>query len=96
MIAEISGQDGQTMKRSLLLWGFLLTVGGFLVFRLWILAYFPESVTYFRAGRPQEFWQGLTGAQKILITGMELPTFAGIVLMVIGVVRLATRKRTAV
>jgi|HubBroStandDraft_1064217.scaffolds.fasta_scaffold113626_1 hypothetical protein len=81
------------MNRSLLIWGLLLTVGGWLLFRFGIMTFYPEAVSLARAGNLAQFWAGLTVAQKLFITGMEIPVFAGIVLVFVGLVRLATRKK---
>jgi len=81
------------MKRSLLLWGLLLTVGGFLLFRFGITSLYPEAVEYARAGNLQQFWNGLTVAQKLSTTAMEVPFFAAVVLIFVALVRLPTRKQ---
>jgi hypothetical protein len=82
------------MKRSLLIWGLLLTVGGFLLFRFGIIGLYPESVEYARAGNLTQFWNGLTVAQKLSITAMEVPFFAGLVLILVGLVRLVRGKKS--
>jgi hypothetical protein len=82
------------MKRSLLIWGLLLTVGGWLLFRFGIMTFYPEAVSSARAGNLGQFWAGLTIAQKFFITGMEIPVFTGIVLVVVALVRLVTGKKS--
>jgi hypothetical protein len=82
------------MKRSLLIWGLLLTVGGYLLFRFGIPSLYPGAVEYARAGNLQQFWIGLTVAQKLSITAMEVPFFAGVVLIFVALVRLLTRKQS--
>ena len=82
------------MKRSLLLWGLLLTVGGFLLFRFRITSLYPGAVEYAREGNLQQFWNGLTVAQKLSITAMEVPFFAGLVLILVGLVRLVRGKKS--
>jgi hypothetical protein len=82
------------MKRSLVVWGLLLTVGGFLLFRFGITSLYPQAVEDARAGNLQQFWHGLTVAQKLFITAMELPCFAGVVLVFVGLIRLVTRKKS--
>jgi uncharacterized membrane protein len=80
------------MKRSLILWGFLLVVAGFLLFRFGITTFYPESVQYARAGALNQFWHNLTVAQKLFIAAMELPFFAGILLVFAGFIQLLNRK----
>ena len=81
------------MKRSLVVWGILLTVAGFLLFRFGVIGLYPGAEEYAREGNLQQFWNGLTVAQKLFITAMEAPFFAGIVLVFVGLVQLVTRKR---
>jgi uncharacterized membrane protein len=83
------------MKRPLWVWGLLLTVVGFLLFRLGILRLYPESVRYAQVGNLGGYWAGLTAGQKLFITGMEIPFLAGIVLLFVGLVKLATGKRSS-
>ncbi len=80
------------MKRRFLIWGLVLTVGGLLLFRFGTLRFYPEAVRYAQAGNLRQFWDGLTVGQKLLITGMEIPFFAGLVLLFVGLVLLIARK----
>jgi uncharacterized membrane protein len=86
-------QGANTVKRYMVIWGLFLIAAGFLLFRLVMLNIYPESMAYMRAGNPRQFWDGLSVAQKFSITAMEIPVFAGVVLVLVGLVRLATRKR---
>jgi hypothetical protein len=82
------------MKRSMLFWGVVLTFGGILLFRFGIIGLYPGAEEYAREGNLQQFWSGLTVAQKLFITAMEVPFFAGIVLVFVGLVQLVTGKRS--
>ena len=82
------------MKRSLLIWGVLLTVGGLLLFRFGLIRLYPESIDYARAGHLRQFWNGLTAAQKLSITAMEVPSFTGVVFVFVALARLVTRKQS--
>jgi hypothetical protein len=82
------------MKRSLLVWGLLLTAGGFLLFRFGLTSVYPGAIEYIRAGNSRQFWDGLTAGQKISLSTMEVPFFAGLVLVFGGLVQLVTRKKS--
>jgi hypothetical protein len=81
------------VKRYMVVWGLLLLVGGFLLFRFAMFNIYPEALSYARAGNLKQYWDGLTVAQKLSLAAMETPMYAGIVLVLVGLVRLATRKR---
>jgi hypothetical protein len=84
------------MGRSLLIWGVLLTVGGLLPFQFGVLSLYPEVIGHARAGNLRQFWKGLTVAQKLSVTALEVPSFGGVVLVVVAlvVVALVTRKQS--
>ena len=84
----------KAMKRRLLIWGLLLTVGGWLLFRFGTLRLYPEAVRYAQARNLRQFWEGLTVAQKLFITGTEIPFFTGVVLLFIALARLMARKKS--
>jgi hypothetical protein len=75
------------MKRRLVIWGVILTTGGWLLFRFWLGRVYPEALRYLRAGNGRQFWDGLTVAQKLFIAGMEIPCLTGIVLLFIALAK---------
>lgn len=79
------------MKRKLLVWGVTLTVGGWLLFRMRVFKVIPALRN---STDPQGIWAGMTVSQKLTITGLELPFFAGLLCLLLSLVlHLAVAKK---
>jgi hypothetical protein len=69
------------MARKVFLWGTSLTVGGWLLFRLCLFRVLP-GLQY--ATDLRQFWESMRVSQKLMITGLELPFFAGLVCLAVS------------
>jgi hypothetical protein len=81
------------VKKHTIIWGLVLIVVGYVLFRYVTFHVYPESIAYARAGHLKTWWDGLTVGQKLFLTATEAPMYAGILVLVIGLVRLVTGKR---
>jgi hypothetical protein len=77
------------VKRKFFLWGLALTLGGWLLFRLSIFNVLPGL-----RNNPNlhEVWAAMTVSQKLLVTGLELPFFAGLVCLFVSLCLAIARK----
>jgi hypothetical protein len=85
-MTEISASGHQNYGEIFADLGGFLTVGGLLLFRFGVLSLYPEVIEYARAENLRQFWKGLTVAQKLSITALEVPSFTGVVFVVVALV----------
>ena len=80
---------GGIVKRKFFLSGLILTVAGWLLFRLSVFKVVPglRNSTDLR-----QIWDGMTVSQKLMVTGLELPFFAGLVCLLVALYLAVSKK----
>jgi hypothetical protein len=69
------------MARKVFLWGVSLTVAGWLLFRVCVFRVLPAPQYPMDL---RQIWEAMTVSQKLMLTGLELPFFAGLLCLVVS------------